>query len=182
MGVNKNVFAGFIIFAVISIYAQGPMSLMTPPPGGLHQHEFNGPMGENPPQMMLNTTELQILMNDIGINKAVSAKIIGISRNFHSFLDEHVLKIQREEINIKEELLKNKPDIQMVQTAVTKKAQIFSEIEMAQIKRDIEIKSLLTQDEYDLWKSAMIQKMRQEMQMMPDRQKPNPIDKNATQK
>ena len=121
-------------------------------------------------------------MNDIGINKAVSAKIIGISRNFHNFLDEHVLKIQREEINIKEELLKNKPDIQMVQAAVTKKAQIFSEIEMAQIKRDLEIKSLLTQDEYDLWKLAMIQKMRQAMPKMPDRQKPNPMDKNATQK
>lgn len=136
---------------------QGRMPMGMPPPGGAPMG-LRGPL-ENPP-MMMNIAELQKLMADISIDKTVSAKIITITRTFLKTLDERILKIQREELNIKEELLKDKPDLQTIQATVNRKTAVLGEIEYLQIKRDLEIKSLLTVDEYDRWKSAMMQKMK----------------------
>ena len=100
-------------------------------------------------------------MNEINVNKSVSPKIITIARNFIAYFNERIIKVQREELNIKEELLKEKPDLQAIQVFINKKTPVFAEIEFGQIKRDVEIKALLTQDEYDRWKSALSKKMRQ---------------------
>jgi len=134
---------------------------------------------ENPQPMMMNITELENLMSEININKSTSSKIVSIAREFLAFFEAKILKIQKEEIAVKEELLKEKPDMQAIQNAVSKKSQMFSEIEFAQIKRDLEIKSLLTQDEYDRWKSAMMKKMRQLMPKMMDKGLQNAPDKKA---
>lgn len=131
-------------------------------PGGMGFHGMGGPAGIHSP-LMLDITELEKLMNEININKSVTPKITTIARNFITFFNERILKVQREELNIKEELLKEKPDLQAIQGFINKKTQVFAEIEFGQIKRDVEIKSLLTQDEYDRWKSAMANKMRQVM-------------------
>jgi hypothetical protein len=154
----------FTFAGVVSIAAQpgtgdgqpGRMPMMPPP---------DAPMGlqgtlENHGPMMMNLSELQKLMAEISIDKTISVKIITITRTFLKTLDERILKIQREEINIKEELLKDIPDLQAVQAAINRKTTVFGEIEFLQIKRDLDIKSLLTVDEYDRWKSAMKQKMR----------------------
>jgi hypothetical protein len=140
-------------------------------PGGMHNS------AENPPPMMMNIAELQNLLNEISIDKSVAAKIVAIARNFLSNFESRILKIQKEELNVKEELLKEKPDLQLIQNTIAKKTQIFAEIEFAQIKRDLEIKALLTQDEYDRWKSAMMQKMRMFMPKAMDRVEQNRADK-----
>lgn len=142
---------------------QGKMPMM-PQPGGAPMG-MQGTIG-NPPPMMMNISELQKLMTEINIDKTVSAKVITIARTFLKGLDERILKIQREELNIKEELLKDKPDLQVIQAAVNRKTAVLGDIEFTQIKRDLEIKALLSADEYDRWKSAMMQKM---SQMMPQR-------------
>jgi hypothetical protein len=134
-----------------------PMGFGPPGPVGMH-----GSMG-NPSPMMMNISDLKALMADISIDKAVSTHIVAIARSFLTLLDERVLKIEREEIAIKEELLKEKPDLAAIQATIAKKSQILSDIEFAQIRRDLDIKALLTQDEYDRWKSAMMQKMKQMM-------------------
>lgn len=156
----------------------GKMPLMPPfgSPGGMH--DLNG----NPQPIMMDITELKNLMTEINIDKAVSAKIVTIARAFKNALDERFLKIQKEELNIKEELLKEKPDLSAIQTAISRKTQIFGDIELAQIKRDLEIKSLLTQDEYDRWKSVMMQKMRQMMPRLQDKLPPCQGDKKPPQK
>jgi hypothetical protein len=178
-----------LLLAVAAAFAQapspgdgnrpGPDKKMMPPMG-MMDHEGGG-SAEIPPQMMMDLPALQELMTEINIAKPVSAKIITIARNFRAFLDERIIKIQREELNIKEELLKENVDLQAIQGAITRKTQVFSEIEFTQIKRDLEIKSLLTQDEYDRWKSAMKQKMRQMMPRAMDRNQspagPNPAQK-----
>lgn len=133
-------------------------------PGTVGFHGMHGPAGSHSP-LMLDITELEKLMTEININKSVSPKIIAIARNFINYFNERIIKVQREELNIKEALLKDKPDLQAVQTFVNRKTQVFAEIEFGQIKRDVEIKSLLTPDEYDRWKSAMSKKMRQMMPM-----------------
>jgi hypothetical protein len=149
---------------------QGRMSMGMPPPGDAPMG-MRGPL-ENPP-MMMNITELQKLMADIAIDKTVSAKIIAVTRTFLKALDERILKIQREELNIKEELLKDKPDLQTIKATVNRKTSVLGEIEYLQIKRDLDIKSLLTADEYDRWKSAMMQKMKRMGPAFIGRQGPN---------
>lgn len=127
----------------------------------------------NPPQMMMNVSELQSLMSEINIDKTVATRIVAIARAFLKSLDERILKMQREELTIKEELLKDKPDMGAIQNAISRKSQVLSDIEFAQIKRDLEIKALLTQDEYDRWKFAMMKKMRERMPRFIDNAGPN---------
>jgi hypothetical protein len=171
---RRTVFIGCLFFLVFSAYSQGmppeepPMGKMPGFSPGAAPEPIHG-SSENPQRMMMNIAELENLLGEITIEKATSAKIVSIARGFLATFEAKILKIQKEEIAVKEELLKEKPDLQAIQTAVTKKSQIFSEIEFSQIKRDIEIKSLLTQDEYDRWKSAMMKKMRQMMPKMPDK-------------
>jgi hypothetical protein len=181
---GRTVFNNCLFLFVFSAFSQGmppgelPMGKMSAFPPGASP----GPMhnaSENPQPMMMNIPELQNLMSEINIDKSTSAKIVSIARGFLAFLEAKILKIQKEEIAVKEELLKEKPDMQAIQNAVTKKSQLFSEIEFAQIKRDLEIKALLTQDEYDRWKSAMVLKIRQMMPKMMDKGQQNPSDKKA---
>lgn len=174
---NSRSILAYVLMGGVMVFAQpgagGSMSgvMQGMPPGG-------PPMGmqnamENPAPMMMNISELQNMMNEINIDKAVSAKIVTIARTFLKSMDERILKIQKEELAIKEELLKNKPDIQAIQNIIARKTQVLGDIELAQIKRDLEIKSLLTADEYDRWKSAMMQKMRKMMPMFMDRMNQN---------
>ncbi len=139
----------------------------------LHLPGMPGVM-ENSPPMILDVTELRNLLSEIGIAQQTTDKVTAIVRAFIAELDGRLIKVKREELNIKEELLKEKPDLKALQNYVAKKAVIFSEIEFAQIKRDLEIKSLLTQDEYDKWKSVMMKKMRQAMPPMMGKDGPNP--------
>jgi hypothetical protein len=185
----------FIFLGVISVFSQ-PSSYESSPgkqpempqagfPGGMHYPNGNPqvppePIGnglENPPVMMMNMSELQTLMNEINIEKPVSTKILAISRGFLNSFETKILKVQKEELNIKEELLKDKPDMQTIQNAIIKKSQVFGDIEFAQIKRDMEIKSLLSQDEYDRWKSAMMKKMKQLLPRIMDKNQNSPEKK-----
>jgi hypothetical protein len=123
--------------------------------------EGRSPSPMHQPPMMLDIGELKAVLNEIGVNKATIEKIVDITRNFLAQLDGKLIKVQREELNIREELLKDKPDLTAIQGYINKKTQIFADIEFSQIKRDVEIKSLLTRDEYDRLKSAMMKKMKQ---------------------
>ena len=71
--------------------------------------------------------------------------------------------MQREELNIREELLKEKPDLKAIQKSIAEKSKFFSEVEFAQIKRDLAIKGMLTRDQYDRLKSVTMKKMRSMM-------------------
>jgi hypothetical protein len=154
---------------VVTGYSQpSPLSPNDPPPAKMiavapfGPPGMPGPAGSRSP-MLLDISELQNQLNEININKPAIEKIVVIARSFLAALDERLIKIQREELNIKEELLKENPDLKAIQGYIAKKTQVFSEIEFLQIKRDLEIKALLTQEEYDRWKSVMAQKMKRMM-------------------
>jgi hypothetical protein len=127
------------------------------PSGGPH-----GEMGNSLP-VTLDITELQKQLTDIGIAKGTTEKAVVIVRNFMAEFEKQLIQVQREELNIKEELLKEKPDLKAIQGIITKKAQFFATIEFAQVKRDVELKALLTQDEFEKWKSVMKVKMHRMM-------------------
>jgi hypothetical protein len=171
----RSIFIFSVLATAITVFSQTPPGKSMPGkmPMGAPWGSLGGMHGsmDNMQPMMMDIAELKNLLADINIDKAISVKIIAIARSFLSSLDERIIRIQKEELKIKEEVLKEKPDLQAIQNAISRKTQIFGEIEFNQIKRDLEIKVLLTEDEYDRWKSVIMQKMRQ---MMPNGQVPPP--------
>jgi hypothetical protein len=123
-------------------------------------HQGGGPAGL---PVTLDITELQKQLADLGIPKISSEKTVTIVRGFLDEFSRLLIQVKREELNIQEELLKEKPDLKVIQGIVARKAKLFSEIEFAQIKRDIDIKAVLTRDEYERWKSEIMKKMRRMM-------------------
>lgn len=162
--------AVFILICLISfsryVLAEEHIEI-SPNGGGPFMGKIDSPMShhERPfsPLTLQDPAELQGLLDEIGVNKQSAEKIIVISRNFSKALEGRMIRIQREELNIREELLKDKPDLQLIQNMISRKTQVFSEIEFAQIKRDVEIKSLLSDGEYELWKSALLKHMQRTM-------------------
>jgi hypothetical protein len=142
------------------------------PSGGMHG-------GMNAAPMILDVAELQSMLKQIGINAQTIDKVVGTTRNFMTEFEGKLIRVQREELSIKEELLKEKPDLKAIQNYIAKKTAVFAEIEFAQIKRDIEIKSMLTRDEYDRWKSATMKKMRESMPKMMRQGAPLDAEKGA---
>jgi hypothetical protein len=166
----------YMVFSAASAFSQMPPG--EPPPCKMPPMQPFGQQGPGAAQhMMVNISDLKSLLTEINIDKTVVTKIIAITRSFMNSFDERMIKVQREELNIKEELLKEKPDLTAIQAIISRKTQIFGDIEFAQIKRDLEIKSLLTQDEYDRWKSALLQKMKDMMPRLQDRLPPGPAEK-----
>ncbi len=129
--------------------------------------------GENNLPIILDVMELQTLLTEIGINKPTIDKAVTIVRSSLTEFEGKLIKVQREELGIREELLKEKPDLKVIQNCINRKAQVFAEIEFSQIKRDIEIKALLTPDEYDRWKAATKKRMKEMMPPMMCKEQPD---------
>ncbi|MBN1600434.1 MAG: hypothetical protein JW915_02440 [Chitinispirillaceae bacterium] len=131
-----------------------------PPPPPLENGIAFKPDGVLPDPMMLrDPVRLKSFLVEIGINDRSKEQILSLVRDFNNSMEERILRMQQEEINIKTELLKENPDLAAIQKNINKKSQIFSEIEFAQIKRDIGIKKLLSDEEFELWKSLMRKQM-----------------------
>jgi hypothetical protein len=158
---------------VFALYAQPPeenimgrpepdeqMHSDSPPP-----HHENGiafkPDGILPDPMMLrDPVRLKTLLNKIGVNDRSKQQILSLVRDFNKEMEERILRIHQEEINIRVELLKENPDLGTIQKIIYKKTQIFAEIEFSQIKRDVGIKKLLSDEEFEMWKSLLREQMR----------------------
>lgn len=131
------------------------------------------PMNKNqqmPPPMIMDVAELESTLLEIGIAKNKIEKITGITRAFITGFNNKIISIQRKELDIKEELFKDKPDLGKIRKSISEKTKLFSEIEFAQIKRDLEIKSELTREEFDKLKSLTKKKFRE---MMPEDMRKN---------
>ena len=58
-----------------------------------------------------------------------------------------MIKIQREDLTIKEQLLKDSPDMQVIQTSINSKSQIMADLEFSKIKMELDIKALISKDD-----------------------------------
>jgi hypothetical protein len=163
----KKITGLIVVFCIGVAVAQPPMKGQgegNHRPSVAHFGPAGGMLGVmGAPPMILDVAELQSMLKEIGINAQTIEKAVATTRNFMTEFEGKLIKIQREELSIKEELLKEKPDLKTLQNYITRKSAIFAEIEFAQIKRDLEIKSMLTPEEYDRWKSASMKKMREFM-------------------
>ncbi|OGJ89200.1 MAG: hypothetical protein A2248_00850 [Candidatus Raymondbacteria bacterium RIFOXYA2_FULL_49_16] len=135
------------------------------------QNTFERPMpmlrGSNrvhiPGFMPPSTADMTKLREEVGFNEQTGKKIMELVRGYDTFMKERIIKVQREELNVREELLKEKPDLQLIQRCIANKTGLFGEIEMAQIKRDSDTKALLTPEQYERWSGAVFEKMRERM-------------------
>lgn len=133
---------------------------MPPPPPGMGMP--GKPAGVLPdPFMLRDPFKLKTLLVEIGINDRTIQQIMALVRDFNKEMEARMLKIQQEELNMKNELFKDNPDLGAIQKIIGRKAQFFSEVEFSLIKRDITIKKLLSEDEFEMWKSKMREQMRQ---------------------
>ncbi|OGJ92305.1 MAG: hypothetical protein A2268_06130 [Candidatus Raymondbacteria bacterium RifOxyA12_full_50_37] len=127
-------------------------------------HMPKGPEGFHIPGFIPpSAADIAKLCEVVGFDEQTGKKIMEIIRGFDTSMKERIIKVQREELNIREELLKDKPDLAYIQRSITNKTSLFAEIEMAQIKRDLDIKALLTPEQYERWSGAVFQKMRERM-------------------
>jgi hypothetical protein len=135
------------------------------------------------PFMFRDPVKLKTLLVEIGINDRTIQQITTLVRDFNKEMEERMLKIQQEELNLKTELFKDNPDLGTIQKIIGRKAQIFSEVEFSHIKRDINIKKLLSEDEFEMWKSKMREQMRQMMHQQknetPSGTRPNTPDQKS---
>jgi hypothetical protein len=136
---------------------------MPPPPPQKHEGSMAfRPAGIVPdPFLLRDPVKLKNLLSDLGVNDRPKQQILALVRDFNKEMEGRILRIHQEELNIRGELLKDNPDLAIIQKTIYKKAQIFAEIEFSQVKRDVGIKNLLTEDEFEMWKSKIREQMLQ---------------------
>jgi hypothetical protein len=105
------------------------------------------------------------LCREIGISEQKISRISDIVRNINKDMNGNILNIQQEELNVRKELLKDKPDIAVIRRSIEAKTKILADVEVAQIQRDLEIKALLSADEYERWTLRLAHKMRMRLPM-----------------
>lgn len=132
--------------------APGLPAFLSPPPMGPHPG-----MGMMAPPF--NVKALEAMMANMGIDKGVSAKIVAESRLCIKTLEEKHIALMRADLDIREELVKDKPDLRIIAPFVDKKMKVLGDIELCQLKRDIAIKALLSPEQFELWKEEFIRKM-----------------------
>lgn len=108
-----------------------------------------------PAPRLLNVEGLKAMMREIGIADATAEKIVAQTREFNSLLEKEIILVQREELNVRDALLSSNPDMKAIEPIIKRKALIIADIEVAQIKRDVAIRRLLTEEEFDKWKMYM---------------------------
>ncbi len=164
---NTKYFVGIILTSVLMSSGQpaffddsNNQNMMLPP--------------EEPHLMIKPQIDEQFLTNEnvrgliayLNIDKKRSEKILEIVRNFQKLFETKIIALQRADLDIRELLLSNNPDLKKIESVISKKAVVLSEIELAQIKRDLDIRAELTPDEFERWKEVMLFNIKQNKSIM----------------
>jgi Spy/CpxP family protein refolding chaperone len=87
----------------------------------------------------------------LGLNDNQVEKIKTIMKDATEEINKQKIEIQRCNLDLKEELIKDKPDMNKVKSTVEKKFSVQAESEMILIKRDLDIKAVLTPEQLSNW-------------------------------
>lgn len=113
-----------------AVFAQGP--------GG-----FRGPGGRGGIQAIVHLKE-QLGLSDKQVDKIT--KVISESQKD---IQKQRIELQRIQLDIREELLNKEPSLKKIKDSIDKKVKILGDMEFARIKRDLEIKSILTDEQFE---------------------------------
>jgi len=79
------------------------------------------------------------------------SKIDTIQKKAIIDIEKKQLELQQERLNIKEELFLDSPDLTKIKSIVDKKASIASELEYLTIKRDLDIKAIMSKEQFSIF-------------------------------
>jgi hypothetical protein len=108
-----------------------------------------------PPPRLLDVSRLRVMMKEIGISDSGANRIVTLTIGFNNQLERKLIEVQREELNVKEAILSPTPDMKAIEPVIKRKAMIIADIEIAQVKRDLAIRALLSDEEFERWKAYM---------------------------
>jgi hypothetical protein len=121
---------------------------------------------------------MEKVLEDAGIAQSTITKLADMGTTCRTTCEGTMIKVQREELNIREQLLKDAPDMQAIQTSVNNKAQLLADLEFSKIKMEQDIKALVSKDDMKKIMTALKEK-RQDMKQGKccDKQAPAPDKK-----
>jgi Spy/CpxP family protein refolding chaperone len=93
------------------------------------------------------------LFENLDLTDSQKEEIRAIMEGFREENQKWKIAMERENLNLREELLKSEPDLEKIRAIIGEKTRIRGEIEFAMIKRDLNIKSILTPDQVDTWRT-----------------------------
>lgn len=96
---------------------------------------------------------VEFMKKALGLNDDQMKKISTIMLDSLKQIQEKHLAVERAMIDVREELLKDNPDLNKIKASIDKKSTIMADIEFITIQRDLNIKSVLTPDQFLKWKS-----------------------------
>jgi hypothetical protein len=113
--------------------------------------------------MMLCRPGMGKVLEQAGIGKSTIAKLEDMGKTARTACEGQMIKIKREDLNIKEQLLKDSPDMQAIQTSINNKAQIMADLEFSCIKMEQDIKALVSKDDRAKIMAALKEKRGEKM-------------------
>jgi Spy/CpxP family protein refolding chaperone len=92
-------------------------------------------------------------LENLDLSDSQREEIQAIMDDFRDENQKWMIALERENLNLREELLKEIPDLQRIWEIIQEKTRLRGEIEYAMIKRDLDIKAILTPDQIDTWRT-----------------------------
>jgi Spy/CpxP family protein refolding chaperone len=111
--------------------------------------------GQNPVKKQAN---IERLKKSLSLTDDQVTKIQVIMNDSAGKVEAQRIELQRSNLDLKEELNKEKPDLNKVKSIIGKKYSSQTEIDYILIKRDLDIKAVLTPDQIAKWKTQFIEK------------------------
>ncbi|HBE01799.1 MAG: hypothetical protein A2096_14440 [Spirochaetes bacterium GWF1_41_5] len=102
-----------------------------------------GEMGRGDLKAMLNLTPEQ------------DTKVKELVQNLQQSMALKKITLERIDLDVQEEMIKDNPDIAKISKILEKKSPVLVEMELESIKKDLEIKKILTSDQWLKWKAMM---------------------------
>ena len=105
---------------------------------------------------LLKFGDVDIPKKELNLNADQIKKIESISDEAFKQIQSKQIDLERTNIDIKEQMLKDRPDLSVLKKLIDKKHSILSEIDFLQIKKDLGINSLLTSEQASKSKKIMM--------------------------
>ena len=100
-----------------------------------------------------NMLNIDFLKEELNLNENQVEKIKKIVFDSSKEIEVKHIDLEKSMLDLKQELLKESVDISKVKSIIDKKAAISGEMELMAIKRDISIKSILTEEQLMKWEA-----------------------------
>jgi len=96
----------------------------------------------------MGMAHIDLMQKELGLSSEQIKKIEEVMSRHFDLMEVQRLAVEKEFLNLKEELLKESPDLGKIKSIIDKKSLVESEIEFGIVKRDLEIKSILTKEQF----------------------------------